>query len=266
MPERYRKEFESIYESKKKADYKFFYERSVKLDSGENWKYLVCHIDLDILKCALELAKEKSNYTMVFSQASIPRSMATKIKKCCQGVLAEMFVHFLLLERYNLKVLRYDLERKTFQYNPEEYDLMILEGGEEYEVEVRSSNIHHREVAKFVENDVLIGPYTNSLKKKEELASFFFRPIYMPEFRLYRETANGYRYAPDLFNGEAWLVITGMATSSEMIKYGKSKSLGQYGTTYTVVDAKKVGDVDGMDQKMIELFGSGVMKTDNKES
>lgn len=112
------------------------------------------------------------------NQAGIRRDEITKLQKCCQGVLAEMFIHVLLLERYGFKVLRYDLERENFLYKVEEYDLKIQIDNDFYEVESRSSNLHHTSIEKFINYDIIIGPYGNRLKIEDELADFHFRPIY----------------------------------------------------------------------------------------
>lgn len=43
-----------------------------------------------------------------------------------QGVLAEMFIHFLLISRYGFTTLRYDLERETFLHKTDEYDIFYV--------------------------------------------------------------------------------------------------------------------------------------------
>lgn len=53
------------------------------------------------------------------------RSFDEKLEKQTQGVLAEIAVHIFLEKILNFDVLRFDLERETFQYNPMEYDLKI---------------------------------------------------------------------------------------------------------------------------------------------
>lgn len=255
MSNTYKEKFQELYIRKKNAAYSFFYERNVVV-GGINYKYLICHVDLEILKCALDIAKVKSNYTMAYNQAGIPRSMVIKVQKCCQGVLAEMFVHILLMERYKLDTERFDLERPDFRYYPNEYDINILLNGKAYEVEVRSSNIHHKDIGQFIKNDVIIGPYTNSIKKREELASFFFRPIYMPEFKPFEESHGQYRFSRELFDGGSLLAITGVATKDEMENNFHYKSLGQKGTTYRTVDAMTAGDIDEMDRKFEDFIRS----------
>lgn len=207
------------------------------------------------MKCAIDIAKIKSQFTMAQNQASIPRTEIVKLQKCAQGVLAERFVHFLLMDRYGLDVLRYDLERLTFVYSPEEYDLKIVDEDEnEYEVESRSSNVHHSFIWKFVNDDVIIGPYGNRVKVTDELADFHFRPIYMPDFKPFIEEYGKTIYNPAMFDGGIKLVITGMATKQDFIDYGHLATLGQRGTTYQVVDAKIAGDVADMDRKIIDFF------------
>ena len=252
MPEIYKNNFHKLFQDKKEKGYKFFEECIEKID-GKDFKYLVCNIDSQILNCAIELAKEKSHFTMDQNQANVPREPVVKLEKCAQGVLAEMFVHFLLVDRYGLDVLRYDLERPTFEYKNDEYDLKIVASNNCYKVESRSSNVHHKSVSKFVNEDVIIGPYGNARKAADELADFHFRPIYMPDFCHFYEKDESYHYNQNMINGTVKLVITGVATKEEFLKYSYETSLGQHGTRYSVVDAKKIGDVSCMDEKFKHL-------------
>lgn len=252
MPQPYKNDFYNLLQKKKSEGYLFFNERSVIIDD-QPFVYLECNIDLEILECAVNLAKEKSKYTMAQNQAAIARDRITKIQKCAQGVLAEMFIHILLIERYGLNVLRYDLERATFQYKTEEYDIKIVTSDGEYEVESRSSNIHHTDVCRFINEDIIIGPYGNRVKITDELADFHFRPVYMPDFAPFVYSNGQYYYSQNLINGDIKLVITGVATKQDFIDYSYSKSLGQKGTTYSVVDVKIASDVMAMDSKITNL-------------
>ena len=103
MPNLHKDVFLSLLEQKKKERYIFFNEKE-EIIENKKFKYLECNIDLDILKVAIHLAKEKSQFTMNQNQAAIPRDKVTKLQKCAQGVLAEMFIHILLIERYNFEV------------------------------------------------------------------------------------------------------------------------------------------------------------------
>lgn len=254
MPERFKTEFYKLYQKKVDSDYDFFTEK-IEMADNMHFKYLVCNIDLEIMKCAIGIAKDKSKFTMAQNQASVPRTEIVKLIKCSQGVLAEMFVHFLLMQRYSLDVLRYDLERQTFVYKPDEYDLKIMtEQGLDYEVESRSSNIHHSHIDKFVKEDVIIGPYGNRLKVTDSLADFHFRPIYMPNFIPFVEEFGKIVYNPNMFNGEIVLVITGVATKEDFLKESYEATLGQRGTKYRVVKASVAGDVTIMDKKFSDFF------------
>lgn len=253
MANRFKQPFLSLYKRKKEAGYIFFNE-VVEEIAYKPFKYLVCNIDLDILKCAVELAKKKSQFTMNQNQANIPRSETVKLKKCAQGILAEMFVHFLLMERYNLNVLRFDLERDSFEYSTDEYDLKIITSSKEYEVESRSSNIHHYSIWKFVKSDVMIGPYGNASKIMDEYADLHFRPIYLPEFFPFAFEGEKVVYNKKMVDGTIKLVITGVATKKDFAEHGYDSSLGQRGTTYHVVDISKIGDVDEMDKKIKNLI------------
>ena len=253
MPELYKNKFLNLIAKKESENYLFFKECSVIINNVQ-YKYLVCNIDLDLLKCAVELAIEKSRFTMNQNQASVPRDSVTKLKKCAQGVLAEMFIHILLSRRYNFNVLRYDLERQTFVYSTEEYDLKIYVSDVCYEVESRSSNVHHMSIEEFIMHDVIIGPYGNKIKVEDELADFHFRPIYMPNFTPFVYANGKYHYAKSMINGEVKLIITGVATKEDFLKYGFRLSLGQKGTSYQVVKAIDAGDIDMMDYKFSQIM------------
>ena len=247
MPNVYKDEFLALLGRKKAENYVFFKEKFTYIDN-KKFKYLECNIDLDLLRAAIRLAKEKYKFTMSPNQAAIPRDRITKLTKCAQGVLAEMFIHLLLIDRYDFQVSRYDLERETFVYKKDEYDIYIYVSGHVYEVESRSSNIHHSSVARFVEEDVIIGPYGNSVKQADELADFHFRPIYMPSFEPFVAGEGKFVYDRE-FLDRTKLIITGVATKEDFEKYARVGSLGQRGTQYLLVPAKKAGDVDRMDQK-----------------
>lgn len=248
MPNIFKNRFIALYNYKKSQNYNFFTECTT-LINGRNFTYLQCNIDLDILKAANDIAKVKSQFTMAQNQANVARDSVTKLKKACQGILAEMFIHFLLVERYGFEVKRYDLERNTFEYSTKEYDLKICVNSYEYEVESRSSNIHNRTVEDFIMNDVIIGPYYNKAKPMDDFADFHFRPIYIPEFIPFVEENGKYLYNSEMINGTIKLIITGVATKDEMMNDSFCGSLGQRGTTYHLIDAIKVGDIFDMDKK-----------------
>lgn len=252
MTEKYKKDFTDLLSKKKLENYNFFTECMVNVNN-QPFKYLVCNIDLDIVKCATELAKEKSQFTMSQNQASIPRNFITKLQKCSQGIIAEMFIHILLIYRYGFNVLRYDLERESFVYSTDEYDLKIYVSDILYEVESRSSNVHHSIVEKFILEDVIIGPYGNKVKIEDELADFHFRPIFMPDFEPFIFENGQYHYTKDITDGKLKLIITGVATKDDFIKLGYRKSLGQKGTSYQVVNALDIGDISVMDSKFSQI-------------
>lgn len=63
MPKKYKDEFYNLYKMKILNKYNFFTEVSDIIDD-KKFKYLICNIDSEIMKCAVNIAKEKSNFTM----------------------------------------------------------------------------------------------------------------------------------------------------------------------------------------------------------
>ena len=253
MANKFEKEFIDYYIKKKKDNYIFFEEQAIIINNEKKFNYLKCNIDRTSVVMALKIAKEKSKHTMSKNQAGFNRNQITKIIKSSQGILAEMFLHILLLERYKLNTIRYDLERKTFEYSIEEYDIKIIAADKNYEVESRSSIIRNKTIKQFIENDFIIGPYYNKFKEKDEVADFHFRPVYFKEYKPLIEINNKFDINPELYNGTTKLIISGCATKEEMIKHSIIGTLGQKGTKYNLIKVEFCGDISIMDIKLQKL-------------
>lgn len=253
MPNEYKEDFFNLLKRKRATGHQFIKEH-VEVINGEPFRYVSFNMDIDFLSCAARLGKKKAKHVMRENQASKPRKPADIVKSCTQGVLAEMFVHILLAERYGLNVLRYDLERETFKYLPEEYDLKIITDDAEFTVGVRSSNLKSFSVEKFVKEDVILGPYGNRVKPTDELSDFQFRPVYIPSFPPFIQKGEEYYYSQNMIDGDVKLIITGVATREEFNEHMYEQSLGQEDTVYLVVDADLIGDVDVMDMKLNEIL------------
>ena len=249
MPNHHKVSFQELYK-KKKGQYCFFEEKMIFVD-GEGFTYLTCQIDEEILQSVFDIAREKSDFTMSLNQACIYRNKQEKIIKCMQGVLAETFIHLLLIDRYKLSVKRYDLERDTFKYSTSEYDLKILSYDREYTVESRSSNIYSKSIKTFVDNDAIIGPYFNKVKLYEDFSDFHFRPVYQPKFNPFE---HDHTFNDNLLNGNIKLIITGVATKEEFQKHSYIGTLGQNNTQYRLIKAKLVGDIKDMDAKFANIM------------
>jgi hypothetical protein len=261
MPNRHKLIFEDLYIRKKQENYVFFTDISVTLENNSRFLCLECNIDEDILEVAIKLAQEKSKFTMDANQAGIHREQIVKIQKSGQGIMAEMFLHFLFIERYNLDIIRYDLERDTFDYSTEEYDLMIISEDKQFEIESRSSNIRRKSLREFIQNDVIIGPYGNRVKSMDSFADFHFRPVYIQEFLPPLFDSDGdFIIDSRMIDKTNRLFITGCATKDEMIEKSFKGSLGQYGTTYHLIKVISVGDVVEMDEKISKAIKRRVFR------
>ncbi|EJR29583.1 MULTISPECIES: hypothetical protein [Bacillus cereus group] len=152
--------------------------------SNPNHKYTIlkCETNKVIIDHVKRITKEKEKHTMSSSQDLTPREKNEKLTKLFQGIYAETYLHKffeLVLSSKDFSILRWDLERSSFKYSTDEYDLKIIKDSTtEYTVESRSSQNYKHSLKHGVENFDIIGPYVNSVKKKEDYNDFYLRPLF----------------------------------------------------------------------------------------
>jgi hypothetical protein len=93
----------------------------------------------ELVETSILLAEEKSLKTMDSNQNLIVRNRAEKINQSCRGILGEAAIQLLFAKQLKLPltdIKRFDLERDSFDYTSDEYDLRISN----IRIEVRTSN------------------------------------------------------------------------------------------------------------------------------
>lgn len=190
----------------------------------------------DIISHALDIAKEKAEYTMAEDQGERIRTNEGKVLSAFRGVFAETAIQILfetVLNNYeDLEIIRYDIERETFEYKPEEYDVRIKNKNNVYDLEIRSSENYKYDLKGGLEKLDIIGEYTNSTKVSEEYSDYYVRPLYHYKPTTYKQEKNLSSYIDKLKKGEIILYITAGTDLYSMNKYSKIKNLGQEKTKY----------------------------------
>lgn len=140
----------------------------------------------DIYNNCFKIAREKAQYTMDYSQELKIRTPKEKVIKQFKGVLAETAIHLYLVKECGIpfdKVHRWDLERSSFRYSSNEYDLRFLTDSGELSIESRASDSYKTSLDEFVKKYDIIGKYSNSKKVGEKTADLYIRPVYQCESR-----------------------------------------------------------------------------------
>lgn len=200
-----------------------------------NYQILRVNPKEEFIRHALKIAKVKSKHTMDEDQAENIRDFDQKVLSAFRGIFAETAVQ-VYLEKIlpHCKILRYDIERLTFAYSPEEYDLKIVQNGKTYEIESRSSENYKRgmDITKGLETLDIIGSYTNNTKVQESPADFYIRPLYQYETRNGYQERNLNNYLKRLREGDIVLYLTAGTDFETMQRYGRLKPMGQNNTLY----------------------------------
>lgn len=142
------------------------------------------NFDTDLLKNVYNISLEKAEKTMDFNQNLEERNKKIKIIRQFRGVLAETIVHLYLHYICKIpinKIKRYDLERETFEYKPQEYDIKLCSNYQNidcYTIEVRSSNNPYKNIEDYLTKKGIICAYTNNRKATEEIKDISIAIIY----------------------------------------------------------------------------------------
>lgn len=232
----FKNKFNELIDKKVESNYEFFTKSNCDINN-QKWVYYKFNYDSEILQNAVELATTKSNFTMDYNQNARKRASDEKIKKSAQGILGEIAIQLFFKEILNIEVKRFDLERTSFEYSSKEYDLKYGNENNEKFIEVRTSNAHNTRICKFIETDVIIGPYISTMKHTDKIVDLHFRPVYFPSFD--KEGENNFD-----------LIIFGCASKEEMQKLSFESNLGQENALYRVIKIVKCGDADEIIKKI----------------
>lgn len=236
-------EFIELY--KKYRDYQYFVE--VKLDFG---MVLEFNAPADIYNNCYKIAREKAKYTMDYSQSLEKRTLEEKIIKLFKGILAEASIQLYLVQKCNIpfdKVHRWDLERNSFKYTSDEYDVKIVTEKGDIFIESRSSDSYKTTLNMFVNGYDIIGRYSNQRKTYEKMADLYLRPVYqfMPCIKEEEREDKLFQTYKMIQAKLLRLYLVSGATKEEM--YGKKsymKSMQQGETSYQCLKIIDAGDME----------------------
>lgn len=236
------REFTELF--KKYKNYQYF--REVKLDFGIVLEF---HAPADIYNNCYKIAREKAKFTMSYSQRLILRAPKEKVIKQFKGVLAETAIHLYLIQVCNIPfnaVHRWDLERDTFEYSPNEYDLKITTGEKAIFIESRSSDSYKTSLESFVKYYDIIGKYSNKRKRGEKEADIYMRPVYQfePCIKAEERTEKLYETYKMIQSKSLKLYLVSGAVREEM--YGPNsyaKNMLQGDTIYQCLKIIDAGDM-----------------------
>lgn len=237
------KEFIELY--KKYRGYQYFVE--VKLDFG---MVLEFKAPSDIYNNCYKIAREKANYTMDYSQSLGKRTLEEKIIKQFKGILAEASIQLYLVQKCNIpfdKVHRWDLERNSFKFSLNEYDVKIVTERGDISIESRASDSYKTPLNVFVKYYDIIGKYSNQRKIGEKIADLYLRTVYqfMPCIEEKERRDMLFQTYRMIQAKSLRLYLVSGATREEM--YGKKsymKSMQQGETLYQCLKIKDAGDMN----------------------
>lgn len=230
-------------------------EKSVITQEGTGYEreYKVFKVQMneDIIQHALNVAEEKSKYVMDEDQAEQIRTPEQKILSVFRGVLAETASQIFLEDTIKSTVKRFDLERSSFEYSSDEYDIKIFNDNTSFEIEIRSSENYKHDFITGLEKFDIIGAYTNQKKQREEPSDFYIRPLYQYDPILNAQEKNLENFISKLNTEEITLYLVAGTTGEYMEKYNRLKKMGQNNTEFrclwlqhpTAYDIKKFSEL-----------------------
>lgn len=193
------------------------------------------------------IAVEKAKKTMPQDQAGNIRLDEIKVINQFRGILAETIVHLFLYYKCDINIkniYRYDLERETFDYKPEEYDIKLKLCNNVLEVEVRSSNNPWTDISQYLLHRGVLAIYTNDFKKTEAVKDISFAVIY--DLINHKGPLDEYtrkKFFEDFKNNKYKIyLITHCATKDAFELFGEITNLGQGKTQYIQVPFSTISD------------------------
>jgi hypothetical protein len=256
----YGKQFEEIF---KKTNFENVLKEETIIVDKQSKKVLRFIPNDEIVDLCIETALEKAKHTMVYNQNATERTPKEKVVNAFRGILAETVVHIFLVKYCGLdfeKVKRFDMERESFKYSTEEYDINIYDEDKVLRLECRSSASWTKSIANAYASKPIVGPYTNSKKKKEEQSELYSCVLYQysPNFckgrDVYKEKDSlKLDTIKDICNGNLLVYLPSGALKEEMFGPLSEKiNYGQVNTEYQSVAIKKVGDIEDYKNKILK--------------
>lgn len=229
----------------------------VPINNNKNTIYKYIPRIEDIL-LSWEIAKEKEQHTMTYSQNSRPRSKKEKLGSAFQGTFSELVCHRFLLkelgEPYE-SIKRYDAERESFVYiEKEEYDIKIQKENRDLDVEIRSSISYKTSIEQAYNQQHIIGTYTNEKKPHENLSDVYIRPYFQYKDIKNRKPSEMNELHKDLFQKRVEIYIMTGAFKEDFLNKSKILSFSQNGTEYHTIEMKEMGDVELFKQRYNKLI------------
>jgi hypothetical protein len=191
----------------------------------------------ELVASSMRIAEEKSLKTMASSQNLHARSSAEKVNQSCRGVLGEACMQLLLTKQLNIpkdSVKRFDLERESFVYSPDEYDLKV----NNLRIEVRTSNNPASTIDDYLgwSNRGVICTYTNNIKSRENESDFYFGIVYdYPGLSGRVPLERKVKFSSEIIERQVKMYLVGGVSNYEKEKFGIATSMGQRNTNYKVV-------------------------------
>lgn len=195
----------------------------------------------ELVKFSMQIAEAKSTKTMALNQNLKIRTDLERVSNLLRGILGETAVQLLLsryLETDLNDVVRFDLERETFDYIATEYDLSFRSR----RIEVRTSNNNFDSIEKYVNSSEkgIICRYINQTKKSEAESDYYFAVVYdYPGVKGAISESKRIQFAEDIISGKLKMYLVAGANSKEKKHHFKVSTLGQTNTTYELIEFSK---------------------------
>ncbi len=208
------------------------------------------NIDEELIKNIYNISLEKAEKTMKLNQNLEEREQYIKIIKSFRGILAETIVHLYLHYICEIpidKIKRYDLERETFEYKKEEYDIKICSSHQNtpcYIIEVRSSNNPYENIEDYLAERGIICAYTNNQKKTEEAKDISIAIIYkLSGHKGNLKEKMEKNFFEDFYENKYTIYFpTHCALKETCYNLSKKTNLGQNNTEYYIVPFSAISD------------------------
>ena len=195
----------------------------------------------ELVKFSMKIAEAKSSKTMALNQNLKMRTEPERVGNLLRGILGETAVQVLLsryLETDLNDVLRFDLERATFDYVSTEYDLSYRSR----RIEVRTSNNNFDSIETYVNSSDkgIICRYTNQTKITEAESDYYFAVVYdYPGVAGAVPAIKRCQFADDVISGKLKMYLLAGANSKEKQQHAKISTLGQTNTKYELIGFSK---------------------------